>query len=202
MLDGVISSLNTDKGFGFIQSPSHDSDLFFHFTVVSGEFKALKIGQEVKFDIDETADRPRAKSVIPGENVRQLKREGRGDRQSRGNRHERRPQRDDRDRRPKREFVKVEYGFITKLPRRKMIGFISSDKGGLEFRFEPRDVTGDKRFGQLEVGDYVRFEAHENPEDHREPMAKNVAVVNRHVSTKGLMPPRHPKAQGKKPTWR
>jgi len=202
MIDGVISSLNTEKGFGFIQSPSHDSDLFFHYTAVSGQFKSLKIGQEVKFDVDEAADRPRAKTVIPGDNVRSIQRESRGRQSSRGDRNDRRPRRDQRSERPQRVFVDVDFGFITKLPRRKMIGFISSDKGGFEFRFEPSDVTGEKRFSELEVGDYVRFERHDNPEDEREPLAKNVAVIDRHVSTKGLRPPRHPNAQGKKPTWR
>ena len=64
MLDGQIQSLSTDKGFGFIQPAAGGPDLFFHCSSVDAEFDSLTIGQQVQYEPDESAPKPRAKSVI------------------------------------------------------------------------------------------------------------------------------------------
>jgi CspA family cold shock protein len=67
---GRISSLRTDKGFGFIsegQSGSSNSDIFFHRSAVVGaDFSDLQEGQEVSF---RTEPDPRDASRFRAANV-------------------------------------------------------------------------------------------------------------------------------------
>jgi CspA family cold shock protein len=62
MSEGSIKRL-TDKGFGFIRTPS-GNDLFFHSTALQGvTFEELQVGQRVEFTEGEGPKGPRAESV-------------------------------------------------------------------------------------------------------------------------------------------
>ncbi len=66
MLDGEIQSLVAEKGFGFIKTVSDGTDVFFHRSIVDVPFETLVQGQQVKYELDPTADRPRARCVQAG----------------------------------------------------------------------------------------------------------------------------------------
>ena len=93
---------------------------------------------------------------------------------------------------------------MTRLHRKKYQGFISSTEHGPEYLFSADHVVGEKRFGRLEIGDYVEFlVAEPDPIDPKQPLAKAVRVVDREIKSTGarqLSP--HPKARKKKPSWR
>ena len=56
MAKGVIKTLITDRGFGFIQT-AEGTDLFFHRSELQGvEYDALRRGQEVEFDMGKGRD--------------------------------------------------------------------------------------------------------------------------------------------------
>jgi len=62
MAEGNIERL-TEKGFGFIRTPS-GSDLFFHSTALQGVlFEELRVGQRVEFTQSEGERGPRAEAV-------------------------------------------------------------------------------------------------------------------------------------------
>ena len=189
MFAGKILSISTEKGFGFIQPMSGGADVFFHCTAVDTVFKSLTIGQQVHYVPDESAEKPRAKSVVTGRDAQ--KQSDRISQRTSGYA-ESRPQ----------VAEAYDFGFVTKLRRRKSEGFISSDKGGPEYFFDAANVTGEKKFFQLAVGDYVRFVPQANDDDPRQPIAKSVMIVKRHVPTEAHTPPKHPRSLGKKPTWR
>ncbi len=168
---------------------SGGADVFFHCTAVDSEFKSLTIGQQVQYVPDESAEKPRAKSVATG-----------GDAQKQPARTSRRTS---RHAEPEPHVAEsYDFGFVTKLRRRKSIGFISSDKIGPEYFFDAADVTGEKKYFQLTVGDYVRFVPQANEDDPRQPIAKSVMIFERHVPAQTHTPPKHPRSIGKKPTWR
>lgn len=227
MLTGKIRSLNADKGFGFITPATGGADVFFHCSAVDAEFTELKLEQAVQYEQDPAAARPRAKQVLSGTknprtpasagsrstgspstgsrsraqgssrdhqsaDNRQHNRTGRGPGSTRMNARPRTP-------RPEIEYT---FGYITKLPRKEPIGFISSVQGGPEFYFEPEDVRGSKRFTHLAVGDYVRFVARPNAENPRQPLAKMVEVVPKPINRQENNLARHPNARRKKPTWK
>lgn len=53
-----------EKGFGFIESPDRDKDLFFHATALDGiMFDELMEGQAVSFDVGQGDKGPRAENV-------------------------------------------------------------------------------------------------------------------------------------------
>ena len=190
MLDGQIQSISQDKGFGFIQPTAGGPDLFFHCSTVDAEFDSLTIGQQVKYEPDESAEKPRAKSVVTG-TATPRKEWPRND------------QRRSPDIKPPPQVVEVfDFGFVTKLRRRKSAGYISSVKGGPEYLFEAASVLGDTNYFNLDVGDYVRFVPQKNDEDPKQPLARSVMVVPRIVSDQENKPVRHPRSRGRKPTWR
>ena len=191
MFAGKIRSISTDRGFGFIQPMSGAADVFFHYTAVDAEFKSLTIGQQVQYVPDESAEKPRAKSVVTGRDVQRIKQSARN---TAHNSPSAEPQ-------PVVEAV-YDFGFVTKLSRKIPEGFISSDQGGPEYFFTAMDVTGEKKFFELVVGDYVRFVPQANNDDPKRPIAESVMVVRRHAPTKKYTPPKHPRALCKKPTWR
>ena len=52
-MKGRVAKFNAKRGFGFIQSPQLDDEIFVHITKVEGR-RALRPGQEVTFDTEQT----------------------------------------------------------------------------------------------------------------------------------------------------
>ncbi len=189
MLTGKILSLVADKGFGFIKPAAGGDDLFFHCSAVDVLFSSLAVDQEVQYEIDASAEKPRAKTVKAGTGSQRPAAYFKGS-----------YSRDSRP--PVRPKVNYEYGFVVKIRRRDQQGSISSVKGGPEFWFDSEDVIGDKKFLRLAMGEYVQFVPVKNDEDPKRPLAKSVKAVTRINSTQENRLPRQARARGKKPTWR
>ncbi len=63
MAQGTIKRL-TDRGFGFIAQEGSDKDLFFHQNELQGvEFKDLKEGDKVQFEVADSPKGPNATKV-------------------------------------------------------------------------------------------------------------------------------------------
>ncbi len=63
-MNGVIKTLLTEKGFGFISREGETKDLFFHSKDLSGvTFDELKVGDSVTFEVVEGDKGPAAKNV-------------------------------------------------------------------------------------------------------------------------------------------
>jgi len=243
MLRGKISSLNADKGFGFITPSTGGADVFFHCSAVDAQFSELQLEQAVQYVHDPAAAKPRAKQVLSGtKNPRagnpptstpakgkppagKPPKGNRGNARDKsasdniytgnnssdtrsnthtGNRTGRGPGSTRPSSRPRVPRPEIDYtfGYITKLPRKTPIGFLSSVAGGHEYYFEPEDVRGNKKFKFLIVGDYVRFVARPNAEDPKQPLAKMVEVVPKPINRQENNLARHPNARRKKPTWK
>ena len=234
MLNGVIQSLVADKGFGFIKPAAGGADVFFHFSAVDAPFASLTQGQKVEYELDTKSEKPRAQSVVTGEGGQPVgptrpqtgQADSRGPRSSgpgRGGSRQGGPRSGgprsggprsggkprfggsaSRDTRRSADQPDVEHGFVTKLHRKKFRGFISSVKHGPEFLFTAQDVVGDKRYSQLQIGDFVQFtKGTPDPDDPKQPIAKFVKVVEREVKSPMIgRLRRHPNARKKKPDWR
>ncbi len=64
MAEGTIKKI-TQKGFGFITTPSGE-ELFFHSSAVEGsQFEQLREGQSVSYDLGSGPKGPRAERVQP-----------------------------------------------------------------------------------------------------------------------------------------
>ena len=65
-MNGVITALNNDRGFGFIRD-ARGADFFFDVSgVAHGSFEGLVVGSKVIFDEQESDGRgPRATNVRP-----------------------------------------------------------------------------------------------------------------------------------------
>jgi cold shock protein len=64
IMTGTIKTLIPDKNFGFITPEDGAKDLFFHATSLNGvEFTALKQGDKVSFDVEQSEKGPRAVNV-------------------------------------------------------------------------------------------------------------------------------------------
>jgi CspA family cold shock protein len=52
---GKVKWFNASKGYGFLERPDGDSDVFVHFSAIEGEgFKSLTEGEVVEFSIAKT----------------------------------------------------------------------------------------------------------------------------------------------------
>ena len=52
MAQGKVKWFNAKKGFGFIESPDVDGDIFVHFSEIQSDgFRTLKDGEVVKFEL-------------------------------------------------------------------------------------------------------------------------------------------------------
>ena len=64
MARGTVKWFNEQKGFGFITPDDGGSDLFVHFSSISGEgFKTLAEGQAVEYEQTEGQKGPQASNV-------------------------------------------------------------------------------------------------------------------------------------------
>ena len=57
MLSGTVKKLKVDQGYGFILSAEGGNDVFFHHSVVKGDFEQLRDGDTVEFSLDEMPQR-------------------------------------------------------------------------------------------------------------------------------------------------
>lgn len=64
---GIIQSIATDKGFGFIKPDDGSTDVFFHKSTFVGHFDRLRKGAELRYELDTSADKPRASKVVPAD---------------------------------------------------------------------------------------------------------------------------------------
>jgi len=193
ILRGAILSVVADKGFGFIQPRDGGPDVFFHRSAVNATLDVLESGQEVEYELDSSSARPRAATV-------RIANAG-GARRTFFDRPARRTHHAHANS-DTRTIAGQEFGFITKLWRHDLRGFISSVKHGPELMFEAASVIGDKRFSDLKVGEYVRFLRGTVPDDSPQPIARSVMVVEREIRSPRLNLPKHQRARGKKPSWR
>lgn len=62
MPTGKVSFFHDRKGYGFIETPASDEDIFFHVDDVEGP--EPQEGEELEFDIEDAPRGPRAKNVV------------------------------------------------------------------------------------------------------------------------------------------
>ena len=64
MATGTVKTV-TGKGFGFITQEDSDKDIFYHETSLEGELadRKLRVGDKVKFEVEETEKGPRAVKI-------------------------------------------------------------------------------------------------------------------------------------------
>ena len=64
MPQGTIKKLVAERGFGFIEGER--GDLFFHHSAVEGtSIEALRVGQQVTYEVGQGDKGPRAENVRP-----------------------------------------------------------------------------------------------------------------------------------------
>jgi cold shock protein len=62
----VVKWFDAKRGYGFIEDPAGDQDIFVHFTSISTErrFKSLRTGQVVEFELQDGPRGPHAVEVV------------------------------------------------------------------------------------------------------------------------------------------
>jgi len=63
-MEGIIKTIVSEKGFGFITVEGEDKDLFFHRNEVKGiTYEELKVGDKVSFEKSDSEKGPNATNV-------------------------------------------------------------------------------------------------------------------------------------------
>lgn len=171
---GTIASVRAEKGFGFIKPDAGGEDLFFHSSAIGCLLESLVPGQQVEFEIDASADKPRAgKVALRGEILKKEPRPDAG-----------------RSARPGRAPVVIENGqkgTVASIMVDKGFGFIKPVDGGEELFFH-NSVT-DRPLDQLVSGQDVEFEVDQAAE---KPRALKVAVRGEILTKSALHAQREP----------
>ncbi len=54
-VQGTVKWFNASKGYGFLERPNGEADVFVHFSAIQGEgFRSLEEGQKVEFAVAKT----------------------------------------------------------------------------------------------------------------------------------------------------
>ncbi len=54
-VEGTVKWFNASKGYGFLERPNGEADVFVHFSAIKGEgFRSLEEGQKVEFSVAKT----------------------------------------------------------------------------------------------------------------------------------------------------
>ena len=63
-MKGTVKWFNDSKGYGFIEK-SDGEDIFVHFSAIEADgFRTLAEGEEVEFEVRESAEGPQAMNVV------------------------------------------------------------------------------------------------------------------------------------------
>ena len=63
---GTVKWFNDAKGFGFIERPGGECDIFVHYSSIRGEgFRSLSEGQQVEFEVVQGDKGQQASDVVP-----------------------------------------------------------------------------------------------------------------------------------------
>ena len=61
---GKVKWFNAAKGFGFLERPGDEADIFFHFSAIQSEgFRSLNEGEDVEFTVAKTEKGFQAENV-------------------------------------------------------------------------------------------------------------------------------------------
>ncbi|MBR7837784.1 cold-shock protein [Actinospica durhamensis] len=66
MATGTVKWFNSEKGFGFIEQDEGGPDVFAHYSAIATQgYRELREGQQVTFDVTESAKGPQASNILP-----------------------------------------------------------------------------------------------------------------------------------------
>lgn len=64
-VQGKVKWFNASKGYGFLERPDGEADVFVHFSAIQGEgFRSLEEGQAVEFSVTKTDKGLQAENVV------------------------------------------------------------------------------------------------------------------------------------------
>ena len=64
MATGTVKWFNNDKGYGFITQDDGSTDVFVHYSAISGEgYKSLAEGTKVEYEVEDSPKGPQARTV-------------------------------------------------------------------------------------------------------------------------------------------
>ena len=64
-VQGKVKWFNASKGYGFLERPDGEADVFVHFSAIQGEgFRTLEEGEPVEFSVAQTDKGLQAENVV------------------------------------------------------------------------------------------------------------------------------------------